>query len=341
MSFETASPVIVTVEELQNGIDDATLSQAFGPNSLGIILVKGLPDHFQSLREKVLKSASILSNLPEEQLRDLECEESVWLIGWSCGKEKLASTGKPDYNKGSFYVNCAFHNDDSLEGPSQDLVEKFPKHKAYTESNKWPEEKSELINFKSNMKELCNLIINVAALVALNCDQYIKKIYSDYEAGFLGRIVNESTCTKARLLHYFPSKSDINGTNNDDWCGEHLDHSCLTGLTSALFIDESEGKSTNLTSSPDPSAGLYIKNRDNKTIKVNIPSNCLAFQSGSALEEVSKGKFKAVPHFVKGTSQRNIARNTLAVFCQPNLNEKINDTENFAQYSDRILKENH
>ncbi|KAI5957305.1 hypothetical protein KGF54_000233 [Candida jiufengensis] len=339
MSGITEAPVTVTLEELKHGIDDITLQKAFGPNSLGIIVVKNLPQYFQELREKVLKSASVLANLPQKQLKELESEEAMWLVGWSCGKEKLASTGKPDYNKGSFYVNCSFHKDETLEGPTKDLVDSFPNHKAYTESNKWPIEFEDLIEFKLNLKKLCNLIIDVAELVALNCDKYIKNIYSDYEDGYLRRIVKESTCTKARLLHYFPSQGSSD--NDDDWCGEHLDHSCLTGLTSALFIDESKGLTNSLENSPDPSAGLYIKNRDNKTIKVNIPKDCLAFQSGSALQEVSKGKFKAVPHFVKGTNHKNIARNTLAVFCQPNLNEKINEYENFAEYSDRILKENH
>lgn len=140
-------------------------------------------------------------------------------------------------------------------------------------------------------------------------------------------------------MHYYPTNAT--SASDDDWCGEHLDHSCLTGLTSALFLDESKGLTHALDRSPDPEAGLYMRNRHNEIVNVTIPADNLAFQSGSALQEVSKGSFKAVPHYVKGTQQDYIARNTLAVFCQPDLNEEINDKENFAQYAERIVFSNH
>ncbi|KAK6461248.1 hypothetical protein DFJ63DRAFT_221616 [Scheffersomyces coipomensis] len=335
-------PVIVTLNDLKHGINHETLTQAFGLNSLGIIVVKDLPQHFHALRLKVLKSASVLANLPEHELQQLESEESLWLTGWSCGKEKLASTGQPDFNKGSYYVNCAFHNDPSLEGPTQELTNQFENYKAYTTANIWPTSShKDLENFQTDLKQLCNFIIDVAESVASNCDKFIKSIDETYETGYLKRIVKNSTCTKARLLHYFPTKATTSNRSDDDWCGEHLDHSCLTGLTSALFIDESKGLTSNLEKSPDPESGLYIRDRNNNVVKVNIPTDCLAFQSGSALQEVSKGKFKAVPHYVKGSALPHIARNTLAVFCQPDLDELVNDKENFAQYADRILKSNH
>lgn len=45
-----------------------TLEEAFGPESLGILIVKGLPSEYVRLREKVLSSGSYLAALPEEQL---------------------------------------------------------------------------------------------------------------------------------------------------------------------------------------------------------------------------------------------------------------------------------
>ena len=72
---------------------------------------------------------------------------------------------------------------------------------------------------------------------------------------------------------------------------------------------------------PDPKAGLWIKDRAGNTTQVDIPRDCLAFQTGEALEIITRGKFKAVPHFVRGAEPDkagNIARNTLAVFTQPN-----------------------
>ncbi|KAK6453917.1 uncharacterized protein RJT20DRAFT_131378 [Scheffersomyces xylosifermentans] len=338
---ETQNPVVVSLSDLESGIDHKTLSEAFGPDSLGIIVIKDLPQKFHELRLRVLKAISILATLPAEELEKLESEESMWLTGWSCGKEILANSGTPDFNKGSYYVNCAFHKDASLEGPSEELTKEFTEYKAYTTPNLWPSKDFEgLENFQQDTKELVNLIIDVAQSVASNCDKFISKIYSNYEKNYLERVVKESTCTKARLLHYFPVKSQTS-TSDDDWCGEHLDHSCLTGLTSALFLDESAGLTSALDKSPDASSGLYIRDRHNEVVKVNIPPECLAFQTGSTLQEVSRGKFKAVPHYVKGTSIPNIARNTLAVFCQPDLNELVNETENFAQYADRILKANH
>lgn len=336
----SSHPVIVSYEDISNGINDDLLNSAFGPDSLGIIIVKDLPSKFKELRAKVLTAVSVLSHLPELELRKLESEESMWLSGWSCGKEILASSGRPDESKGSFYVNCAFHKDPQLEGPSQELYNKFLDFKTYTTPNIWPSSShTGLENFESDCKNLCNFIIDVAEVVASNCDKYISKRFAEYENGFLERIVKNSTCTKARLLHYFPLNEKSN--NEDDWCGKHVDHSCITGLVSALYLNESEGLTAALESSPDPMAGLYIYNRHGETVQVHIPSDCLAFQSGSALEAVSKGKFKAVPHYVKGSSMPNIARNTLAVFCQPDLDEQITDEENFAQFAERVVKGNH
>jgi hypothetical protein len=58
------------------------------------------------------------------------------------------------------------------------------------------------------------------------------------------RIVKESMTVMARLLHYFPppgspSSNAISKEEDDSWCALHVDDGCLTGLTSALFVDES------------------------------------------------------------------------------------------------------
>lgn len=335
----TTKAVEVSLIELSNGLQLELLETAFGPESLGIIIIKDLPQEYHVLRLKVLKSMSLLANLPELELKKLESPESLWLTGWSCGKEFLKSTGGPDTNKGSFYVNCAFHKDAALEGPELALVDEFENFKTYTTPNIWPPQDAEGLEcFQENVKKLVNMIINVAEKVAENCDRYIEGSHSNYPKGFLKRVVRDSTCSKARLLHYFPMSK---GGDSDDWCGEHLDHSCITGLTSALFLDESKGLTHALDKSPDPNAGLYIRNRNNQVHKVNIPTDCLAFQTGSALQEISRNNFKAVPHYVQGTFIPNIARNTLAVFCQPDLDEPVNDEENFAQFAERIVKSNH
>ena len=65
------SPRLVTVslEDLRKGnIPDEMLEDAFGPSSLGIMIVKDLPTEFKSLRERILSYASYLANLPQAQL---------------------------------------------------------------------------------------------------------------------------------------------------------------------------------------------------------------------------------------------------------------------------------
>lgn len=45
-----------------------TLEEAFGPSSLGIIIVRDLPAAFTELRSRLLSYASYLGNLSEDEL---------------------------------------------------------------------------------------------------------------------------------------------------------------------------------------------------------------------------------------------------------------------------------
>ena len=147
--------------------------------------------------------------------------------------------------------------------------------------------------FRSSLEELITLIIDVAVLVARACDTYAQATIEGYEKGYLERVVRGSFTSKARLLHYFPEDEGTQDAKvkepeeqeyDDDWCATHKDHGCLTGLTSAMFVDESSSSPSDeikeLPSSPDPKAGLYIHSRSGTTTKVNIPTDCLAFQTG-------------------------------------------------------------
>ena len=265
------------------------------------------------------------------------------------GKETL-KTGQYDTLKGSYYINCAFYQSPELQSAPTD--DKFPNFPEYTAPNIWPPEPL-IPGFEAAVTELCTLIIDTAVLVARACDLYASAHIEKYENGYLERVVKTSLTTKARLLHYFPPEPSLNpetkpgveeqaADEEDSWCATHLDHGCLTGLTSALFIDETlplpalypngpvPALST-LSSSPDPLAGLYIRSRTGATTKINIPPDCLAFQTGEALEVITQGKFRAVPHFVRGPRLGNqggmrvvrVVRNTLAVFTQPNLGEVV------------------
>lgn len=327
--------VTVTLQQLKEGLSPSTLDDAFGPDSMGIIIVSDIDPRFPALREKVFRAISALAHLSPDQLAKLELPESTWLTGWSRGREILSSSGLPDFNKGSYYVNCAFHQDSTLEGPDRKMVESFAEFKSYTTPNVWPKNVEGLETFEQDTKELCSLIIEVAEKVARNCDTMLSTLDLGRKHT-MEKMISTSMCTKARLLHYYAKKG--NEPVEDDWCGEHVDHSCITGLTSAQYRDERHGTTLE---NPDSNAGLFIRDRHNNITKVDIPADCLAFQTGSALEEMSRGKFKSVPHLVRGTNMEGITRTTLAVFCQPDLLEMVNDTENFAQFAKRIVDSNH
>ena len=240
----------------------------------------------------------------------------------------------------------------------------------YTSPTPWPSER-DLPGFREASESLCKLIIDVAALVARSCDRYGEARVEGYRDGYLERVVRTSRTTKARLLHYFPMETDpsanvqrnddVDGDgkmdtqhDEDDWCATHVDHGCLTGLTSAMYVDEAENPPSSsgtactpsfplpeLHTAPDPQSGLYIRDRTDRVTQVRIPRDCLAFQTGEALELITRGRFRAVPHFVRGVSsgqqlgrgrnsgrvegmtQAKVARNTLVVFTQPNLDEVV------------------
>lgn len=275
-------------------------------------------------------------------------------MGWSCGKETLKD-GRYDTLKGSYYVNCA----PAFEGQQKDVAERFPSLPEYTAPNIWPS-KELLPEFEGTFRELCALIIDIAALVARVCDKYAEANIEGYKKGYLEHVVKTSVSTKARLLHYFPTPQSQSqneavqdSADEDDWCATHLDHGCLTGLTSAMFVDEAAhppqiGSSftplKELDRSPDPKAGLYIHSRTGVVTKVGIPRDCLGFQTGEALELITKGKFKAVPHFVRGAGPGvggKVARNTLAVFTQPNLWEMVDERRDYATFAKEIVERNH
>jgi hypothetical protein len=169
-------------------------------------------------------------------------------------------------------------------------------------------------------------------------------------------LVSSSNCAKARLLHYFPAPGQTLGESSsaseaaavidgeegeDDWCGWHLDHSLLTALCPAMFLFTPSSPTSEPipTPSPTPSSGLYIKTRSGKQVKASIPPDCLAFQTGEALECMSQGRLRATPHAVraggangispevkelltsKGFTHGSFSRETMAVFMQPDVDE--------------------
>jgi isopenicillin N synthase-like dioxygenase len=352
--FKQGTAVSISYKDLQ-GASPAQLSslfpqlrEAFGsePHCLGIVVVKDLPADFPRMRHRALAFSALLGKLPAEKLAALESPESKYLVGWSRGKETFM--GRPDTLKGSFYVNPTYTYTSSRDGAATDFPE-------YETPNRWPEV-SDLPGFQDAIEKLGQFMVQVGGDVAHACDAYAQHALPEsagYQASYLGDMVATSRTCKARLLHYFAiskEKAEEMKQTQEAWCGEHLDHGCLTGLTSAMFVDESASASTptkpeeveELASSPDPASGLYIRNRAGETVKVNIPRDALAFQTGQALEITTNRALKAVPHFVVGSKVPGVSRQTLAVFMQPNLEDTLgNRPLKFSDFARGIVDENY
>jgi hypothetical protein len=125
------------------------------------------------------------------------------------------------------------------------------------------------------LEELCTMIIDIALLVSRVCDQFAVEFVQGYVTRTMERIVKESMIIRARLLHYFPpstllSANAISSKADDSWCGSHVNDDCLTGSTSALFVDESAP----LPSSIAAPSNLYLPSVNLSTLlQVSTPSH--------------------------------------------------------------------
>ena len=103
--FDLADPVTIDYSELSSASTKdlfPRLRDAFGdePNCLGIVLInmQSVPEYV-TLRIKLLSYSSYLARLPKHELKKLENADAKFVVGWSHGKEKLAS-GAADTRKG-------------------------------------------------------------------------------------------------------------------------------------------------------------------------------------------------------------------------------------------------
>lgn len=286
----------------------AEIAAAYGDEGLGLLTVTGIPG-FQEARKSLLLKAQPLAQLPEEEKAAMEHPESTYNFGWSHGKEKFE--GVPDLLKGSFYANP------TMNVPTTD-PELIKAHPANCHANIWPREAA-MPGFEASFMGLGGLIVDVGLLVAAQCDQYVHfKCGTGYDSDRIRNIIASSRAHKARLLHYFPAEPNADAA---DWCGWHSDHGSLTGLTSALYTKDCEE-----VGNPDPDCGLYVRDRSGAITKVAIPAGDVAFQLGETSQIHSGGLLKATPHYVKSPNpelMHGIARNTFAVFMQPEWSEPL------------------
>ncbi|THH29723.1 hypothetical protein EUX98_g4466 [Antrodiella citrinella] len=306
----------------------ASIEKAFGssPDSLGIIVVHDLPPSFVAYRERLLKLAYNFAHLDESTREKYADAKSSF--GWSHGK-------------GSYYANPVI----DIPSVSPDVKLANPE---YYEANIWPEHNEKSVEgFEQAFKDLGRLIFKVGCELADACQPFASPYMTDKSKSLSGLITSSQT-VKARLLHYFPPSPDAPLPAEDEpvdsWCGFHLDHSLLTGLCSAMYLHKHTTGPPTAVRSPSPSSGLYIKTRGGDLTKVTIPTDCLAFQTGEALELATNGRLRATPHCVRVGAAEDadkISRETFALFMQPDVNEQISEKETFGQFSQRIFDEHY
>jgi len=304
--------VVFTYEQIADETQDLTdlIEKAYGPEGYGICIVKGVPNYIEA-RAKLLPLGQKLGNLPQEKLEKLEFPQHFYSVGWSHGKEKFL--GVKDFSKGSFYANPQYDSID--EGTETQESDAFA-------PNAWPKE--DLPELEHAFKNLGCLIVDTGILLAKHIDKYLAKKVPTYQDGKITKVIQESKCCKARLLHYFPSEDPNDG--EADWCGWHNDHGTLTGLTSAMYFD----KNGNEVEFKDPESGLFVQKRSAEIKKAAIPKDCLAFQIGESAQISSGGRVEATPHTVlrgKKLIGTGICRNTFAVFMQPNKEDLMKQPE--------------
>jgi len=317
--------VKVSYQDLKNKtIDLGSLRAALGnsPGALGILIVKDLPHEYANLRHQALIKAFEFANLPDAIRERYADPSSRFQFGWSLGKEIM--NGRADLQKGSYFANP--YSDDP--------------------HNIWPS-RSDCEGFRDAFMSLSVFMRDVGLLLAQALDPLLaSEIDSNNNLPRrtqISTLLRESKACKARLLHYFPSAnarchtSVSNGSLPDDLCGWHKDHSLLTSLVPAIF----HLGSTATDQDPDPAGGLYIRPRqdDAYPVRVVIPPDCLAFQTGEALELLSGNRLAATPHSVTSSKGDGISRQTLALFLQPNPEDVVDfaSGETFAAFTRRVL----
>ncbi|KAG0356185.1 hypothetical protein BGZ54_000817, partial [Gamsiella multidivaricata] len=242
-------------------------------------------------------------------------------------------------SKGSYYANPLMDEPES----SPILQSQFPE---YCHPNVWP--KDSLPELEEAFKALGQFVVKIGSEVAKKCDAFVHSKLPTFSPTHLQDVIRTSKTTKARLLHYYPQSGALEGENREDmdsWCGWHLDHGSLTGLTSAMYVDESKSELEEVNC-PDKDAGLYIRNRGQQVVKASIPRDHLAFQTGEALQLATRGLLAATPHCVRGATPpeedpkryATLARNTFAVFMQPSLETVVTeDGRNFGEWTKEVL----
>jgi isopenicillin N synthase-like dioxygenase len=111
-----------------------------------------------------------------------------------------------------------------------------------------------------------------------------------------------------------------------------------------MYLKANDGAEPTIVPSPSLASGLYIRNRGGDLIKVSIPNDCLAFQTGEALEIATGGKLLATPHCVRvggGLHTERVSRETFALFMQPNTDQPLSTSTTFGEFSKQVFSDHY
>jgi isopenicillin N synthase-like dioxygenase len=274
---------------------EQTIHAAFGPNGLGIIAVRGIPD-WESLVNSAVPLAHKIQALPAETLSSLEDPGSLYSAGWSFGKEKFGD--KIDTKKASFYFNPL------TDDPDPPTRQQYPH---FMPANLWPSR--ELPSLQQHLKRLGSVMNEVTILLAQRIDALKYGVAIANE-------MRSSLMSMARMLYYFPiteAEASECAAKADGWIGWHNDSGFLTALTPDFYFEHQSGQ---VVPNPEPdTAGLWIAARDGTLHRISVPRDCMAIQCGESVQVITGGQLVATPHCVRPPVKTpGISRSSMPVF---------------------------
>jgi len=155
-------------------------------------------------------------------------------------------------------------------------------------------------DFEGDAKGLGFLMHEQVVALSVHIDKFAKSKVPNYSDRLVSDAMKNTEKAKGRLLYYFPlSDTALKEGAADSWIGWHNDSGFLTALAGDMYVNDETGEKIDC---PDPKAGLYVVDREGESVKVDIPSDCMAVQLGECVQIVTGGALSATPHCVRGAT---------------------------------------
>ena len=266
----------------------------------GAVSIGDVPN-FVEQRKTYFKEAVSFAQLSEEQKQDVAAggvEDTYSYLGYDVAAEQFKGPNGEiyaDQNKRSYYAI-------------------FPD----SENNKWQEG----TQLKTAFLELARTVHDTSEVV-------LRAVGILGEDGPITDL--EGAEDFGRMLHY------ITGDNEDPnpfWCGQHKDHSLITGLIQPLYMLGGEEVP------PPEGAGLHIKVGETYH-RVIGEADSITYQIGDFGQLISNDDVIATEHRVNKPNHptRGLERHTLALFIDPKLDQKVeNSTSVLASTDSRYVE---